>query len=104
MDDALGEEAAVREIREELGAEITGLRLLGTTENIYTFNGRPGHEVVFLYEAHLADSSLYDNDSISATESDGSAIKVLWKPLADFRTGESILYPDGLLELLSHGG
>ena len=43
------EEAAVREIREELGSEITGLRYWGVTENIYTYNGRPGHAIAFLY-------------------------------------------------------
>ena len=93
-------EAAVREIREELGTEVTGLRHLATTENIFTLNGQTGHEIVFVYEADLADGSLYDNESISATEDDGTAIKVLWKPLNDFQTGQSRLVPDGLLELL----
>ena len=93
-------EAVVREIREELGTEITDLRHLATTENIFTLDGQTGHEIVFVYEADLADSSLYEDESICATEDDGAAIKVLWKPLADFQTGQSRLVPDGLLELL----
>ena len=93
-------EAVVREIREELGTEITNLRHLATTENIFTLNGQLGHEIVFVYEADLADSSLYKNESISAAEDDGTAIRVLWKPLSAFQTGQSRLVPDGLLELL----
>ena len=93
-------EAVAREIREELGAEITNLRHLATTENIFTLNGHTGHEIVFLYEADLEDRSLYKKESISATEDDGTQIKAVWKPMDDFQTGQFRLVPEGLLELL----
>ena len=38
--------AVVREIREELGAAVTNLRFLGTLENIFTYLGKPGHEII----------------------------------------------------------
>ena len=38
-------DAFVREIREELGAELTAVRYLGMLENIFTHAGKRGHEI-----------------------------------------------------------
>ena len=38
------EQAIVREMREETGAAITDLRLVDVLENIFTVDGRAGHE------------------------------------------------------------
>ena len=35
-----------RELHEELGATVAGLRYLGTLENIFTYDGQRGHEIV----------------------------------------------------------
>jgi len=96
----IGSQAAIREIREEIHAEITNLRPIGTLENIFTFEGRPGHEIVLVYEADFADATLYQETPIIGQEDSGERFPVLWKPLADFAGGQSPLYPDGLLELL----
>ena len=45
------EQTAIRELREEreeIGAEIKSLRLLGTLENIFTLDGNTGHEIVMV--------------------------------------------------------
>ena len=42
--------AIAREIREEIGAEVTQLRLLGTLESLFTFSGVAGHEIVQVYD------------------------------------------------------
>lgn len=94
------EAAARREIQEELGAEVDGLRLLATFENIYTYRGRQGHELVWLFEGRLVDRSYYETDEVIADEG-GSAFAVHWMPLAPFHRGEFPLYPEGLLELLT---
>ena len=39
-------QAVEREIEEEIGAKVTKLQLLGTLENIFTYLGDPGHEIV----------------------------------------------------------
>jgi hypothetical protein len=96
------EDAARREIREEIGAEVDGLRLLGTFENLFTYMGRPGHELVWLFEGRFADPSYYDRDEIAADEG-GAAFPVHWVPLDVFVRGEAPLYPEGLLEMLSRG-
>jgi 8-oxo-dGTP pyrophosphatase MutT (NUDIX family) len=92
-------EAVVRELREEIGAEVTGLRYLGTIENIFTYNGQKGHEIVQVYEGELADRSIYEREYIEGKEGDGTQFRVLWKSLDEFNE-ETPLYPEGLLEVL----
>jgi ADP-ribose pyrophosphatase YjhB (NUDIX family) len=93
------EDAARREIREELGAEIDGLKLIGVFENLFTFLGRPGHELVWLFEARFREPAYYHGDELTADEG-GAAFPVRWVPLDTFARGEAPLYPDGLLEAL----
>jgi ADP-ribose pyrophosphatase YjhB (NUDIX family) len=93
-------DAARRELLEELGAEVENLSLLGVFENIFTFLGAQGHEIVFVFEAAFADSSFYDRDVVYALEGDAS-FEVHWVPLQRFVDGEVPLYPDGLLNALT---
>ena len=93
------EDAARRELQEELGAELTEVRLLGTFENLFTYQGQPGHELIWLFEARFTDQSLYERDVVIADES-GSKFEVHWVPVETFRRGEAPLYPDGLFDLL----
>jgi 8-oxo-dGTP pyrophosphatase MutT (NUDIX family) len=95
----LAEDAARRELQEELGAELTDVRLLGTFENLFTYQGQPGHELIWLFEARFTDPSLYERDVITADES-GSKFEVHWVPFQTFQRGEAPLYPDGLLNLI----
>lgn len=92
-------DAVQREIREELGVEITDVVHLGTTENIFTHMGALGHEVVFVYEGRFPEAGLYESDFVQGVESDGGLIRAVWKSLDDF--AREPLYPNGLLELLS---
>lgn len=94
-----GIDAAAREIREELAAAVRDLAYLGTLENIFTFNGKPGHEIVLIYDGSFVDASLYDRDSLAGREG-SHAFKAVWKHLSDFVPGHPPLYPDGLLKLL----
>jgi len=55
-----GVETIAREIREELGAEIEKIRWLGTLENLFTGEGKAGHEIVLVFDAGFIDRSLYD--------------------------------------------
>jgi len=95
-----GIQATAREIREEIGEEVANLRYLGTLENIFTCNGKPGHEIVQVYEGEFADRRMYERESMEGREDCGTPFKAMWKPLADFQRGHAPLYPDGLLQLL----
>src|SRR5256714_15328548 len=49
-----------REFAEEIGQELTGVRLLGVLENIFGWRGRTEHEGVFIFTAAFAVPSAYE--------------------------------------------
>ena len=94
-----GSACLAREMREELGAKIKDLTYLGMIENIFTYDDKPGHEIVLVYEGGFCDERWYELASAVCRDDDGEFLAV-WKPLDEFREGRAILYPEGLLELL----
>lgn len=94
------DETIRREIREELGEEVTDLKYLFTLENIFSVNGKAGHEIVQVYDGRLVNSGLYEQAEMSGSEADGGQFKALWKSLDEFNP-QTPLYPDGLLEMLT---
>ncbi len=109
------EAAIAREIQEELGAEIKDPKLLGVLENIFMFDNKKGHEIVFVFDARFADESIYARGRIEGREdgiviappgeeqSSPEAYTAEWVPLDYFKSAAEPLYPDGLLELLENG-
>lgn len=96
-----GQKALIREIWEELDTAVTNLHYLATLENIFTFNGQPGHEIVLVYDGRFEDQSLYQRPLIKGREDNGQRFTAFWKSLNDFEgPGAPPLYPDGLLDLL----
>lgn len=93
------EEAVRREIREEIGAEIEDVRLLMVSENIFTFLGAEGHELVWSFEARFKDASFYERKVVECLEGE-AAFEAHWVPLEAFERGDFPLFPDGLLEAL----
>lgn len=88
-------EAVVREVDEELGAGILDLRFLAVVENIFQLDGTPGHEIVFLYSGRLDPPPPPSGGTL--TESDGSVVPVLWRPIDD--SDERVpLYPRAAVE------
>src|SRR3954447_2370205 len=72
-------QAVVREVREELGAAIRDLRYLDVVESLFTVHGHPGHEIVFLYTGRLDPQPPREGAALS--ESDGTVLPVVWRPL-----------------------
>ena len=99
-----GERAAdtiTRELMEELGEVVRVGRLLGVLENLFEFDGQPGHEIVFLYETEFADASAYKRDRFDFMDRLDAPVTL---PAVFWRTavaGEPPLYPAGIDELLS---
>lgn len=98
----LSEVALRREIKEELGVEIENPRLLGVLENLFTFDSQPGHEIVFVYDAELADRSLYEVARFEARESNGQTFNALWLDIDSLAPDSPPVYPDGLIQLLKN--
>src|SRR5512133_3826395 len=76
-----GAETVCRELKEELNVEVEqdSLEYLGALENIFTFNGAPGHEIVLIYDGSLKESTLYDQDALAGKEKSGEEIRAVWK-------------------------
>ena len=89
------DDAVVREIVEELHAELAQVTLLGVIENVFTYAGAPGHEVVFVYAATVADGVVPEE---GGWFDDGGPIRVEWRSV-DVRT-DIPLYPDGTQALI----
>lgn len=93
-------EALIREVQEEIETDIFNLKYLGTVENIFTFNGEVGHEIVQVYDASFVDISFYTEDLFEGKEDDGKIFKIMRLPISKFQNGELRLVPDGLLDLI----
>jgi 8-oxo-dGTP pyrophosphatase MutT (NUDIX family) len=90
-----GHEAVQRELREEIGAEISEVRYLGLLENIYSIEGARAHQIVLVYDGRLTDRSFYKKEYLVGDEL-GEPFKVVWKRLDEFVAGKAPVYPDCL--------
>lgn len=93
------QEAIVREIREELGVAIENVRWLGILESIYIYRGEPGHELVFVYDAHFVDETLYGKETLTAREGERT-FEACWRSLDELRGDSLVLVPEGLWQFL----
>lgn len=94
-------EAAVRrELAEELGATVTESRLLGVIENIFDNEGRPGHEIAYLFAVSSPElDALSVDERIQVLDGETS---VGWYRLDDLHPDAFPFYPPGALDL-AHG-
>ena len=92
-------QAVVRELREEIGAEVTDLHYLTTMESIFVHNGQTGHELVVVYEGWLTDPALYECEVLDGVEDNGMMFRAVWVSMGAFSLNTP-LYPTGLLDLL----
>jgi ADP-ribose pyrophosphatase YjhB (NUDIX family) len=92
-------DAVHRELQEEIGQSLTGVRLLGVLENIFLRDGAIQHEIVFLYAASFADDAAYEiAEQRILDEADGQT-RVIWRaPDA----ASPPLYPSGVTDLIAH--
>jgi len=92
-------EALEREFQEEIQAKLTNISYLGCLENLFTFNGKQGHELLQVYQCDFADAKFYELESLVFAE--GKRQKTaLWVDIALFKSGELLLVPEPFLALL----
>lgn len=95
------EEALKREFQEELGTDLENIKYITTSENIFTYEGKRGHEIILVFEGDLGSREIYEKDNIPIQDSKENR-KAVWKDISDFKSGKLILYPDGAPELLGN--
>jgi ADP-ribose pyrophosphatase YjhB (NUDIX family) len=97
-------DAMLREIREELGAEVEKLELVGVLENIFIYEGARGHEIVFVYDAQFKDRGMYERGEVQGYRMEIDAGFVAgWQSPEEIRGKNTRLVPEGLADLLSRG-
>lgn len=92
-------DALQREFQEEIQAELTNIKYLGCLENIFTYNGKPGHEIIQLYKCDFADPKLYQIEKIDFSEGKRKKI-ALWVDIEKFKSGELQVFPEGFMNYL----
>ena len=97
-----GADTVIREVREEIGAEVIDLAYLGALENIFSYEGEPRHEIILLYDGRFTDPALNEDDALLEGKDDDELLyEASWKTLDFFRAEDGPpLYPAGLLDLL----
>jgi ADP-ribose pyrophosphatase YjhB (NUDIX family) len=93
--------AAHRELAEEIGQQLTGVRLLGVLENIFDWADFSSHQVIFVFAAALADPAAYEITEQRILDEPSSQARVIWRPAGAVTPP---LYPQGLGRLLEESG
>jgi putative intracellular protease/amidase len=96
-----GNKALAREIVEELNQAVDVLKLVASLENIFTYEGQPGHETVMLFSAKFKDSDAYNKPEFDIYEGGVVVGKAVWRSLEEIRTEGAKLYPNGLEQIIS---
>lgn len=97
-------DAMLREIREEIGAEVENLELVGVLENLFVYEGAQGHEIVFVYDAEFKDRAVYESGEIQGYEVELDAGFVArWQSPEEIQLRNIRLVPEGLADLLRGG-
>jgi ADP-ribose pyrophosphatase YjhB (NUDIX family) len=92
-------ETVHRELREEIGQALTGVRLAGVLENIFQWGGNTQHEIVFIFTAAFTDQGAYEiPEQVIADDRDRA--RVIWR----IPGASPPLYPVGVADLTVHGG
>lgn len=89
------ERALRREFEEELRITLERVDLLGVTENIFEYEGQPGHEIVHVFRVSSSELDAIPLDAQLSVLDEGSPVR--WVPFGDL---DRPLYPDGALDLL----
>ncbi len=92
-------EALQREFQEEIQAEITNIRYLACLENIFTFQGKSGHEIIQLYECDFVHPKFYQQQQIPFNEGERKKT-ALWIDIKSLKSGNVRLVPEGFVDFL----
>lgn len=92
-------EALQREFQEEIQAELTNIHYLGCIENLFTFNGKQGHEILQVYQCDFVDPKFYQLENLVFAEGERQKT-ALWVEISRFKSGELKLVPEQFLEYL----
>lgn len=94
-----GEKAVKREFKEELDTDLENVKYITTLENIFTYNGNPGHEIILVFSGDFVKKELYQRKDLVILDT-AEKHKTSWQKIDDFKEKKLILYPMGVIHCL----
>ena len=93
-----GAQCVKREIMEELGVDVKVQDRLCVIENIFTYEGKPGHQIMLVYPCAFTSKSLYEKEELPLIETpDRTAI---WRSPTEIEAEGAVLHPGEMLKYL----
>lgn len=86
-------DTAIREVREELGCELTNVEFLTVVEHIFPFRGDERHQVIFIFRGQITDPRILQATEIPIEEF-GHRSRAFWMQKADLKAGVLPLRPN----------
>jgi ADP-ribose pyrophosphatase YjhB (NUDIX family) len=81
-----------REMREEFAADVEVLELLDVVQNVFYYEGRQRHEVVFIHRGRFVDEAFLRRSELPNIEPGSNEVSK-WLPVADVLNGRIPLFP-----------
>ena len=93
-----GAQCLKREMMEELGVDVKVHDRLCVIENIFTYEGKPGHQIMFVYPCTFTDAALHEKEEIPMIEfKDRMAV---WRTPAEIKAEGAVLHPGEIVQYL----
>ncbi len=93
--------ALSREFQEEIQAELTDIEYITCLDNIFTYNGKPKHELIQLFRARFVEAAFYQlAETFPLVEGD-RVTQAYWLKTQRVLSGECRLVPESCLQFLS---
>ena len=89
--------ALKREFKEEIGADITINNFLGVSENIFTYNGKSAHEIIFFYTINISDDDYKEEYIIIDNQ---QTFRAKWIDINEFKNKKRILFPEEIFRYI----
>ena len=85
------ENTIVREMKEELGINVTVNRLLWVCEHLFTHNDSKYHEICFYYFIECNDNNFLEKEDLFYISEGSNEFEFRWVAVADIR--DHVIYP-----------
>lgn len=83
-----------REFQEEIQAELTNIQYLTCLDNIFTHQGKPGHELIQLFTCDFVDQSFYNLEHTYTLIEGKEKHDAVWIPTTQVHAGVLNLVPE----------
>ena len=90
-------EALKREYKKELNINIDVKEFCGISENIFTYQGKDAHEIIFFYNIELNENDIKEKYHII---DDNCETDAYWIEIDEFKSNKKILYPEQIFKYL----